>query len=109
MAQGVQYSTYPRRMRADFQGDSTAAYRTKHLGHRLLVRADAAFLHHLACLIQNAVVARAISQIQTNRELVLFENLASASSHSAKLFPNRPPSPCLSTPLIISSLFPSPN
>jgi hypothetical protein len=32
MAQGLQYPTHPRRMRANFQGDATAAHRTKHLG-----------------------------------------------------------------------------
>src|SRR5258708_21143929 len=107
MAQCEQQPTHPRRMRADFHADSTAAHRTKHLGHRFLAGADVGFLNHLACFVQNAVVARAISQIQTNRELVLIENLASASSHSAKLFHSRLPFPCASSALMISSVMPS--
>ena len=104
MAQCKQQSTDPRRMCADFHADSTAAHRPKHLGYGFLAGADVAFLNHFACFIQNAVAARAIPQIQTDRELVLIENLASASSNSATLFHSRSPFPCASSALIIGSV-----
>jgi hypothetical protein len=53
-------------MRANFQGDSTATRRTKHLSYRFVVRADAAFLN-FASAIQHAVAALLISQVQADR------------------------------------------
>jgi len=47
----TQHSTHPRRVRANFYGDSTPGHRTKDLSHRFLVRPNAAFLNHLASAI----------------------------------------------------------
>jgi hypothetical protein len=91
-------------MRADFHADSTTDHRTKQFAYRFAAGADVAFLNHSACFVQNAVVARAISQIQTNREFRVFENLASASLHGVKLFHCRSPFPCASSALTIGSV-----
>src|ERR1700730_12409228 len=49
------------------------------------------FQNHLAHFIQNAVMTGSISQIQTNRSLVLFENLDSLDLNSANLLHCRSP------------------
>src|SRR5437667_12092191 len=46
-------------------------------------------------LIQNAVVRPAIAEVQTNRELVSFENHVSIYPNSARLFHSRSPFLCL--------------
>src|SRR3989440_5093727 len=45
-------------------------------------------------LIQNAVVRPAIAEVQTNRELVSFENHVSIYANSASLFHSRSPFHC---------------
>src|SRR5216683_360970 len=44
------------------------------------------FQNHVACLIQNAVVAGPVSQVQTDGQLGSFENLVPVFRHSAILF-----------------------
>ena len=75
----------PRRMRPGFQCDPTARNLAEHLLDSFRCRRQFLLQNHFARFIQNAVMAGSISQIQTNRQLVLFENLLPLYRHSAIL------------------------
>src|SRR5260370_32134342 len=68
------------------QCDETSRYLSKGLLHRFRCRRQLLFQNDLACFIQNTVERPAISQIQTDRQLLLFENFALECLHSAILF-----------------------
>jgi hypothetical protein len=53
------------------------------------------FQKNFARLIQNAVERPVIAEVQTNRELVSFENHVSIYPNSASLFHSRSPFLCL--------------
>src|SRR5580704_1616609 len=67
------------------QGDQTPRYLSKCLLDRFWCRRYFLFQNDFACFIQNTVERPAVSQIQSNRELVLFENLHPLYRHSANL------------------------
>src|ERR1700694_2033911 len=68
------------------QCHETPRYFSKGLLHRLRRRRQFLFQNDLACFIQNTVERPAISQIQPDRQLGLFENLVPVFRHSAILF-----------------------
>src|SRR6266853_7000319 len=76
----------PRGMGSCLQGHETPRYFSKGLLHRFRCRRQFLFQNDLACFIQNTVERPAISKVQTNRELVSFENHVSVYPNSASLF-----------------------
>src|SRR5271163_960429 len=78
-------------MCSGLQGDETSRYLRKGLLHRFRCRRHFLFQKDFARLIQNTVERPTISQIQTNRELLPFENHVSLYPNSASLFHNRSP------------------
>src|SRR3989442_7439107 len=82
-------------MCSSLQGDDTPRYLCKCLFHRLQCRHHFLFQNDLARFIQNAVERPAIAEVQTNRELVSFENHVSIYPNSASLFHSRSPFLCL--------------
>src|ERR1700682_5833499 len=81
-------------MCSGLQGDETSRYLLKCLLHRFPCRRHFLFEKDLSCFIQNAVERPAIAEVQTNRELVSFENHVSAYPNSASLFHSRSPFLC---------------
>src|ERR1700676_459323 len=81
-------------MCSGLQCDETSRYFSKGLLHRFRCRRQFLFQNDLACSIQNTVERPAISEVQTNRELVSFENPVSIYLNSASLFHSRSPFLC---------------
>src|ERR1700682_3375716 len=77
-----------------FQSDETLRYLRKCLLHRFRCHRHFLFQNDLSCFIQNAVERPAIAEVQTNRELVSFENHVSIYPNSASLFHSRSPFLC---------------
>src|SRR5258706_8930009 len=67
------------------QCDETSRYLSKGLLHRLLSRRQFLLQNDLACFIQNTVERPAISQIQSDRQLLLLEKFALQCLYSASL------------------------
>src|ERR1700694_5451178 len=76
------------------QGDETSRYLLKCLLHRFRCRRYFLFQDDFARFIQDAVERPAIAEVQTNRELVSFENHVSIYPNSASLFHSRSPFLC---------------
>src|SRR5437879_3215943 len=81
-------------MCSGLQGDETSRYLLKCLLHRFRCRRHFLFQKDFARFIQNAVERPAIAEVQTNRELVSFENHVSIYPNSASLFHSRSPFLC---------------
>src|ERR1700740_1407287 len=75
-------------------GDETSRYPLKCLLHRFRCRGHFLFQKDFARFIQNAVERPAIAEVQTNRELVSFENHVSIYADSASLLHSRSPFNC---------------
>src|SRR5580658_10092559 len=73
-------------MCSGLQCDATLRYFSKGSLHRFRCRRQLLFQNDLGCFIQNTVERPAISQIQTNRQLLLLENFALECLHSVSLF-----------------------
>src|ERR1700676_3335314 len=58
-------------MRPDFQRDATARHGAKDFLQRFRIRTDSLLQLYLACFVQHAVPAVAISQIQSNGQFLL--------------------------------------
>src|ERR1700688_477245 len=86
------------------QGNKTTRYLLKYLFHRFRCRRHFLFQKNFACFIQNAVVRPAIAEVQTNRELVSFENHVSIYANSASLLHSRSPFLCATSASILGSL-----
>src|ERR1700736_4995480 len=78
-------------MCSGLQSDETSRYPPKGLLHRFRCRRHFLFQKDFARFIQNAVERPAIAEVQTNRELVSFENHVSIYPNSASLFHSRSP------------------
>src|SRR6201982_4151730 len=95
-------------MCSGLQDDETSRYPLKCLLHPFRCRCHFLFQKDFARFIQNAVVRPAISEVQTNCELVSFENHVSVYPNSASLFHSRSPFLCaLSTSNIGSVSLPA--
>src|SRR2546421_12854553 len=81
-------------MCSSLQGDDTPRYLCKCLFHRLQCRHHFLFQNDFPRFIQNAVARPVIAEVQTNRELVSFENHVSIYPNSASLFHSRSPFLC---------------
>src|ERR1700692_4143568 len=81
-------------MRAGLQSDETPWYFSKGLFHRFRCRRQFLFQNHLARFIHNAVERPAISQIQTDRQLLFLANFLLECLHSDSLFHSRSPFGC---------------
>src|SRR6267143_657130 len=73
------------------QCDETPRYLSKRLLHRFRRRRQFLFQNDSACFIQNTVERPAISQIHTERQLLLLENFVTKYLHSANLLHSRSP------------------
>src|SRR6266436_5812269 len=82
-------------MCSGLQCDAALRYPRKCLLHCFRCRRHFLFQNDLARFIQNAVERPAIAEVQTNRELVSFENHVSIYQNSASLFHSRSPFLCL--------------
>src|SRR5260370_20801036 len=60
-------------------------------------RWQTALQNHVACLIQDAVMACSVSQVQADGQLWLIEDLVPARRHSANLLHSRSPFSCASS------------
>ena len=67
-------------------GDPAARHPAERLADSVQRGGHAPFPNQVSYLIQNAVVAGSISQVQTNGQLGLFQNLLPPRCHSAILF-----------------------
>src|SRR6202030_3821833 len=76
------------------QGDETPRDLCKCLFHRFRCRGHFLFQNDFPRFIQNAVARPVIAEVQTNRELVSFENHVSIYPNSASLFHSRSPFLC---------------
>src|SRR6202521_5114943 len=76
------------------QSDETSRYLLKCLLHRFRCRRHFLFQKDFARFIQNAVERPAIAKVQTNRELVSFENHVSIYPNGVSLFHGRSPFLC---------------
>src|ERR1700757_1281605 len=76
-------------------GDETPRYFSECLLHRFRCRRNLLFQNDFARFIQNTVERPAISQIQTDRQLLLLENFVTECLHSANLLHRRSPLLCL--------------
>src|ERR1700731_4629965 len=81
-------------MGSGLQSDETSRYLCKCLFHRFRCRRHFLFQNDFARFIHNTVERPAISEVQTNRELVSFENHVSVYPNSASLFHGRSPFLC---------------
>src|SRR6202043_2879945 len=95
---------YPGGMGSGLQCDETSRYLSKGLLHRFRCRRQFLFQNDLACFIQNTVERPAISQIQTDGQLLLLENFALECLHSASLFHSRSPFLCALSASTIGSV-----
>src|SRR6516225_11901982 len=75
-------------------GDETLRYLRKCLLHRFWCHRHFLLQNDLPRFIQNAVTRPVIAEVQTNRELVSFENHASIYPNSASLLHCRSPFHC---------------
>src|ERR1700741_3265102 len=91
-------------MCSGLQGDETSRYPLKCLLHRFRCRGHFLFQKDFARFIPNAVERPAIAEVQTNRELVSFENHVSIYLNSASLFHSRSPFVCASSASTIGSV-----
>src|SRR5216684_29566 len=82
------------------QCDKTPRYLSKRLLHRFRRRRQFLFQNNFACFIHNTVERPAISQIHTDRQLLLLENFVTKYLHSANLLHSRSPFCALSTSFI---------
>jgi hypothetical protein len=76
----------PRRMRSGFECDPTSRNLAEDLLDSLRCGWQVVFQSDVTCLIQNAAMAGAISQVQTDGQPGLLENLVSVGRHGAILF-----------------------
>ena len=81
----------PRGMCPSLQGHETSRYLPKGLFHRFRCRGHFLFQNDFPRFIQNAIARPVIAEVQTNRELVSFENHVSIYPNSASLFHSRSP------------------
>src|SRR5258705_8814685 len=84
-------------MGSGFQCDSTARDPAENLVDSLRCCRQAVLQKHVTCLIQNAVMAGSVSQVQTDGQLGLVENLVATLRHSANLLHSRSPFSCASS------------
>src|SRR5246127_5864631 len=91
-------------MCSGLHGNKTSRYPLKCLLHRFRCRRHFLFQKEFPRFIQNAVVRPAIAEVQTNRELVSFENHVSIYPNSASLFHSRSPFPCATSTSNIGSV-----
>src|SRR5712692_9251436 len=68
-----------------FQHDTTTRDPAEYLVDPLRRRRQTVLQNHVTCLIQDAVMACSVSQIQTDGQLGLLENLVATFRHSANL------------------------
>src|ERR1700687_511272 len=94
VSQQSEQPAYPRGMCSGLQCDETSRYLSKGLLHRFRCRRQLLFQNDLACFIQHTVERPAISQIQTDRQLLLLEKFALEYLNSASLFHSRSPFLC---------------
>src|SRR6266478_5089027 len=76
-------------------GNETPRYLSKCLLHRFRCRRHFLFQNDFPCFIQNTIERPAISQIHTDRQLLLIENFVTKYLHSANLLHSRSPFLCL--------------
>src|SRR5207245_1856303 len=95
---------YPWRMCSCLQCDATLRCPRKCLLHRIRCRRQFLFQNDFACFIQNTVERPTISQIHTDRQLLLFENFVPKCLHSANLFHSRSPFHCAKSASFIGSV-----
>src|SRR3974390_3590344 len=81
-------------MCSGLQSDETSRYPLKCLLHRFRCRRHFLFQNDFSRFIQNAVERPAITEVQTNHELVSFENHVSIYPNSVSLFHSRSPFHC---------------
>src|SRR5260370_39213355 len=91
-------------MCSGLHGNKTPRYLLKYLLHRFRCRRHFLFQKDFARFIQNAVVRPAIAEVQTNRELMSFENHLSIYTNSASLLHSRSPFLCATSASILGSL-----
>src|SRR6266576_5713801 len=91
-------------MCSGLQCDAALRYPRKCLLHCFRCRRHFLFQKDFARFIQNAVVRPAIAEVQTNRELVSFENHVSFYANSASLLHSRSPFLCALSASFIGSL-----
>src|SRR5712664_3301983 len=91
-------------MGSGLQCDAALRYPRKCLLHCFRCRRHFLFQKDFARFIQNAVVRPAIAEVQTNRELVSFENHVSIYANSASLLHSRSPFLCATSASILGSL-----
>src|SRR5882762_4457993 len=89
------------------QGDETLRYLCKCLFYRFRCRRHFLFQNDFSCFIQNTVERPAISQIHTDRQLLLLENFVTKYLYSANLLHSRSPFCALSTSIIGSVSHPA--
>src|SRR6059036_3117489 len=104
VAQLGQLPAYPRGMGPGLQCSSTARDSAEDFVDALRRRRQTVFQNHIACLIQDAVMTCAVSQIQTDGQLELPKNLVATHRHSANLLHSRSPFSCASSTSIIGSV-----
>src|ERR1700693_5866217 len=97
VSQLTEQPAYPGGMGSCLQCDETSRYLSKGLLHRFWCRRQLLFPNHLARFIQNTVERPAITQIQTDRQLLLLENFTLECLHSDSLFHSRSPFVCASS------------
>src|SRR5713226_4316103 len=91
-------------MGTGFQHHPTTRDPAKYLVDPFRRRRQTVFQNHVTCLIQDAVMACAVSQVQADGQLGLIENLVPARRHSANLLHSRSPFSCASSTSIIGSV-----
>src|SRR5258706_2529204 len=91
-------------MRPSFQRDSTPRDPAEDLLNSVRRRRQAVLQNHVACPIQDAVMAGPVSQIQANGQLGVLENIVATLRHSANLLHSRSPFSCASSTSIIGSV-----
>ena len=91
MPQLAEQATDPGRMRPDFQRDPAARHRAEDFLQRFRIRADSLLQLYLPSFIHHAVPAVAISQIQSDGQLLLREILALLRRCGANLLHCRSP------------------
>src|ERR1700719_5363029 len=91
-------------MCSGLQGDQTPRYLSKGLLHRFRCCRYFLFQKDFACFIQNTVERPAISQIHTDRQLLLLQNFVPKYLHSANLLHSRSPFLVLKSTSIIGSV-----
>src|ERR1700739_4124540 len=85
-------------------GNETLRYLRKYLFHRFRCRGHFLFQNDFPGFIQNAVARPVIAEVQTNRELLSFENHVSIYSNSASLLHSRSPFSCATSASFIGSV-----